>query len=153
MNPVTVTPTTHEGLLGTDLGTMSTDRALPVAVPVADQHQLLADLEARLTNEVLDLISALNKFSAGTQAICEELPLSSHLGKHVTGFLSAGSFQIAYALFKGRNKPLLLDDGVQQLLDMGLELKEFARELDLDGRRFLAVAFVDQRDRDILQRQ
>lgn len=42
MNPVTVTPTTHEGLLGTDLGTMSTDRTLPVAVsvPTVNKSQL-----------------------------------------------------------------------------------------------------------------
>lgn len=52
---IATTSAAHEGLLGADLGTMPADRALPVAVPVADQHQLLASLEARLTNEVLNL--------------------------------------------------------------------------------------------------
>lgn len=148
--------TTPGGVLdrpsGLGLSAELADGALPVTVAVADQDGFLASVEARLANEVDDLVSALVKFSRSAQAISEELPLSAHFGKNVTLFLSLASCHVANALLQGRDKPLLLDDGALQLREMGLSLKEFLRELDLDGRRFLAVALVDQQAHHLRQR-
>lgn len=121
------------------------NRAFPEALAISDKDRLLATVEARLAEEVLNLARALTVFGSRTQAIGEELPISSHFGKHITAFLSSLSLQVAYALLKGGNKPLLLDDGAQQLAELGLGLDQFVRELDLDGRRFLAVALLDQK--------
>ena len=120
------------------------DGALPVAVSVATEHGLLTRLETRLADEVLDLARALHKFSAGAQAISKELPFSAQFGKNVTLFLSLCSLHVAAALLQRPDLPLLADDGAQQLKEVGLSLNDFIREVDLDGRRFLAIALVDE---------
>ncbi|MBX3654153.1 MAG: hypothetical protein KF686_08200 [Ramlibacter sp.] len=113
----------------------------PVAASTVVQHDLLVTLEARLTDEVVHLAEALRVFAVATQEIGEELPSEAQLGKHITLFFSAAGFHLAETLLKRRDVPLLVDDGAQQLREMGLSLDELIRELDLDGRRFLAVAF------------
>ena len=135
------------GGAGTDSGLAQ--RAVPETLAIADQDGLLARVEARLAEEVLDLVTALLKFGRGAQAVGEELPLNAHFGKHITAFLSCLSLQLAYALLKGRDKPLLLDDGAQQLAEFGLHLHQFVREVDLDGRRFLAVALLDEQTAEV----
>ena len=125
-----------------DLPPVLADGAPPVAVPVAAQHDLIARLEARLANEVGHLVDALQQFSSATQAIRKELPANAQYGQLVTLFLGTASLQLAYALLKDGNLPLLLGDGAEHLQKLGLRFDELFRELDVDGRRFLAVALV-----------
>lgn len=140
-----IAPTAHaRRSAGLDLGAVLADGAPEVTVAVADQGDLLATLETRLADEVLDIATALLKFGSATQAIGKELPLTSHFGKLVTVLLSSFSLQFAYALLKGKDKPLLLDDGDQHLAELGLQVEQFVREVSLDGRRFLAVALLDE---------
>ncbi|MGQ0711000.1 MAG: hypothetical protein ACT4NV_14785, partial [Rhodoferax sp.] len=47
--------------------------------------------------------------------------------------------------------PLLLDDGAQYLHKLGLRVNELFRELDMDGRRFLAIALPEQGHAQILK--
>lgn len=131
--------------IGLNLSSMPTDRTKPVSFPIAGQENLIASIEARLAQEMLDLTDALQRFGLGTQRIHKELPATAHFGKLITSFLSVVSFQFAYALLKDRDKPLLLDDGAQQLHELGLTLNDFIREIDLEGRKFLAVALIDKR--------
>ncbi|SAQ23010.1 Uncharacterised protein [Klebsiella oxytoca] len=128
-----------------DLRSGMADGTLPVPIPVTDQDSLLPGIEARLAEEVRCLASALERFSISTQRISEELPDSSQFGKLITGFFSISSFQLANALLKDRDKPLLLDDGTQHLSELGLSLNDFIREIDLEGRKFLAVALINKR--------
>ncbi|EIY0667494.1 hypothetical protein MMC72_001620 [Salmonella enterica] len=121
----------------------SADRTTPVSLSVSDENDLLARIEARLTEEVRRLADALGCFSRNTQRISHELPDTSHFGKSVTLFLSLGSLQLANALLKNEDKPLLLNDGIEYLRELGLSLDDFIREIELDGRKFLAIALVD----------
>ncbi|WP_164144196.1 hypothetical protein [Serratia marcescens] len=130
--------------IGLNLSTVLADRAEPVPLTVAAQDNLVASIETRLAQEMLDLTDALQRFSVGTQRIHEELPATAQFGKLITSFFSMVSFQFAYALLKDRDKPLLLDDGAQQLQELGLTLNDFIREIDLEGRKFLAVALIDK---------
>ena len=151
MNP-SVTPTSPvqmQGSSGADLGAMLAGGALPVAVAVAAEHDLLAAIEARLAGEVADLINALNQFGCRAQAIGEELPLSSQFGKLVTQLLSSMSLQLAQALLKDADVPVLFDDGALYLKKLGLGLNDFLREVDLEGRRFLAVALIDKQPHQV----
>ncbi|ECG5643218.1 hypothetical protein E1K64_15860 [Salmonella enterica subsp. enterica serovar Poona] len=135
---------THtDGGLGCDLSAMPTDGATPVPLSVSDKDNLLASIETRLTQEVRDLADALGRFSRNTQRLSHELPDTAHFGKSVTLFLSLGSLQLANALLQNRDKPLLLDDGIEYLRELGLSLNDFIREIELDGRKFLAIAFVN----------
>jgi hypothetical protein len=115
-----------------------------------EQHALLAVLEARLTNEVLRLVGALRQFGDRAQLIGEELPGSAQFSKAVTSLLTLLSLQMAIALGKGLDTPIFVDDGRQYLADLGLSLNDFVREVDLDGRRFLAVALIDKAPDEIL---
>lgn len=108
------------------------------------QHDLLAGVEARLTHEVRGLVLALHQFGSRAQAIGEEVPSSAQFCKLVTGFLGLLGLQLAHSSGKYLDKPIFFDDGRQYLADLNLSLNEFIREVDLDGRRFMAVAFVDQ---------
>lgn len=121
------------------------DRTTPVPLTISNENSLLARIEARLTEEVKRLADALGRFSRNTQCISHELPDTSHFGKSVTLLLSLGSLQIANALLKNGDKPLLLDDGVEYLRELGLGLNDFIREVELDGRKFLAIALIDNR--------
>lgn len=127
------------------LSTNFADRTTPVSLTISDKNRLLASIEARLTEEVKRLADALGRFSRNTQCISHELPDTSHFGKPVTLLLSLGSLQLANALLKNGDKPLLLDDGVEYLRELGLSLNDFIREVELDGRKFLAIALVDNR--------
>nr|WP_142009745.1 hypothetical protein [Serratia fonticola] len=144
------TPSTiTDGGLWLDLSAMSADGAVPVSFPVSGQDHLLASIETRLAEEMRDLASALQRFGIGTQRISEELPETAQFGKLITRFFSITSLQLAYAFLKDRDKPLLLDDGAQQLQDLGLSLNDFIREIDLEGRQFLAIALIDKRFSDL----
>ncbi|MFN3987605.1 MAG: hypothetical protein ACK4KV_19110 [Rhodocyclaceae bacterium] len=137
---------------GLDLRPVLADGAHPIPSPVADQDDLLAHLETRLAGEMRDFVGALLKLSRGAEAVRKELPLTSHFGQYITLFLSTLSLQIAHALLKDGDLPLLLDDGAQHLQKMGLRLDELFRELVVDGRRFLAVALPNQQPTQFYQR-
>lgn len=126
--------------------TAGTDKSEGAAIdPGSVEHSLLlADVEARLTKEVRGLVLALSQFGHRAQAVSEEIPADAQFCKLVTSFLGLLGFQLAYSLGKDLDKPIFLDDGRQYLADLNLSLDEFVREVNLDGRRFLAVAFVDQ---------
>ncbi|WP_431222222.1 hypothetical protein ACQ86O_17865 [Serratia sp. L9] len=143
------TGTGADSSLGLNLSTMSTSGAAPISLSVASQDNLLASIETRLAEEMRDLVSALLRFGIGTQRINEELPETAQFGKLITRFFSITSLQLAYAFLKDRDKPLLLDDGAQQLQDLGLSLNDFIREIDLEGRQFLAIALIDKRFSDL----
>lgn len=106
---------------------------------------LLADIEARLTNEVRGLVDALREFGSRAQLVCKEIPDNAHFTKLVSSSFILMSLQLAYALHKGLDKPIFFDDGVEYLRELNLCLSDFVREIDLDGRRFLAIALIDQK--------
>lgn len=105
---------------------------------------VLADIEARLTQEVRGLIAALTQFSGNAELIRKEIPESAHFTKLVTSLLVLVGLQLSHALGKGLDKPIFFDDGAEYLHELNLCLSDFVREVDLDGRRFLAIALVDK---------
>lgn len=141
---------------GRDGGFVDLDAALagPASGVVVNdvQNALLASIETRLTEEVRRLVVALDQFSGRAQLIGKELPESAQFGKAVTGFLALLSFQFAYALRKDLDKPILFDDGAEYLRGLGLTLEQAFREVSLDGRRYSAVACVDNGLDDIDKR-
>ena len=104
----------------------------------------LVNLEARLTDEVRRLVVALNQFGGRAQSIGIEVPDNAHFTKLVSSTLVLIGFQLAYALGKGLDKPIFFDDGAEYLRELNLCLSDFVREVNLDGRRFLAVALIDK---------
>lgn len=117
---------------------------------VLAQDALLAGIEARLAEEVRGLVAALDQFGRRTQLIGKELPEGAHFCKAVTGLLGLLGFQFAYALGKGLDRPIFVDDGAEYLRELSLSLNDLIREVDLDGRRFLAVALIEQSASEIL---
>lgn len=115
----------------------------------AQDALLLADIEARLANEVRRLVDALREFGSRAQLVCKEIPDSAHFTKLVSSALVLISFQLAYALGKGLDKPIFFDDGAEYLRELNLCLSDFVREIDLDGRRFLAIALIDQQPSEL----
>lgn len=132
------------------------DRHFPVAgvadavdACVSQDVLVLADIEARLTQQVRWLIAALTEFGGSAQLICKEIPDGAHFTKLVSSALVLISFQLAYAFGKGLDKPIFFDDGAEYLRELNLCLSDFVREIDLDGRRFLAIALVDQQSSEL----
>lgn len=129
---------------GTHLASVFATGAPGVTTVSDSQHDLLTTLEARLAEEWAILAAALTRFGQAAQSISKELPAESEFGKLMLLFFSLSSLHVADALLKGADTPLLLDDGAQQLRNLGLSLQEFLREIDLDGHRFLAVSLAHQ---------
>lgn len=130
------------GELNLDLG-VATAADAPKALHAQDAL-LLADIEARLTDEMRGLVAALHQFGCRTELIRQEIPEGAHFCKSVTAFLTLLSFQLAYSFGKDLDTPIFFDDGAEYLRKLNLSLGDFVRELTLDGRRFLAVALIDQ---------
>lgn len=107
------------------------------------QDALLASIEARLTEEVRRLVGSLDQFGRRTQLIGELLPDSSNFGKSVTSLLALLGFQLANTLGKGLDTPFLLDDGAEYLRKLCLTGDELFREVSFDGRRYMAVARIE----------
>lgn len=110
----------------------------------AQDALLLADIEARLADEVRGLVAALHQFGCRSELIGKEIPDSAKFCKSVTVLLTLLSFQLAYSFSKDLDTPIFFDDGAEYLRKLNLSLSDFVRELTLDGRRFLAVALIDQ---------
>lgn len=130
------------GELNLDLG-VATAADAPKALHAQDAL-LLADIEARLTDEMRGLVAALHQFGCRAELIRQEIPEGAHFCKSVTAFLTLLSFQLAYSFGKDLDVPIFFDDGAEYLRKLNLSLGEFVRELTLDGRRFLAIALIDQ---------
>lgn len=105
---------------------------------------VLSDIEAGLTEEMRRLVLALAEFADRAKLIGESVPTDAHFTKLVTQLFALLGFQVANALGKSMDRSIFFDDGRQYLADLGLSLNEFIREVDLDGRRFLAVALIDK---------
>lgn len=142
--------TLHElQLVGLDLHFAAARVAETVDACVSQDALVLADIEARLTQQVRGLIAALTEFGGSAQLVCKEIPDSAHFTKLVSSALVLISFQLAYALGKGLDKPIFFDDGAEYLRELNLCLSDFVREIDLDGRRFLAIALIDQQSSEL----
>lgn len=115
-----------------------------VDVDSLQQAEVLSDIEARLTGEMRGLVGALTEFSGRAKLIGEEIPANAQFCKVVTGFLVLFGLQVANALGKGMDEPVFADDGALYLKKLGLQLNDLLREVNLDGRRFLAIALPDQ---------
>lgn len=114
------------------------------AAAVADQDSLLAAIETRLADEVGRLVGALLEFHRVAQAVGEELPPGADFGKNVTLLLSGMSLQLAHALSKDADLPLLRDGGRAYLQKVGLSAGQFFAEFTLGGRRYVGVAHPDE---------
>ena len=127
-------------------GSVQADLAQAAVGDVALQAQdaLLSAIEARLTKEVRGLVAALDQFGRRAQLIGKDIPEGAKFCQLVTSSLALLGFQFAYSFNKGLDTPIFFDDGAKYLADLGLSLDEFVREVSLDGRRFLAVALIDQ---------
>lgn len=110
----------------------------------AQDALLLADIEARLADEMRRLVAALHQFGSRAELIGKEIPENAKFCKSVTQLLTLLSFQLAYSFGKDLDAPIFFDDGAEYLRKLNLSLSDFVRELDLDGRRFLAVALIDK---------
>lgn len=117
---------------------------------VDEQNRLLAIAETRLADEVRWLGRALAEFGFRTKAIREEIPSSAQFCKLIAGFFPMTAFQLAIALGERTGSFTFEDDGALYLKKLGLEVNDFVREVDLEGRKFLAVAFLDHRGRNVL---
>lgn len=114
------------------------------------QNALLADIEARLTQEVRGLIASLAEFGRRAQLIGEEIPDHAKFCKSIPAALSVLTLQFAYSLSQGVDVPVFLDDGAEYLRKLHLSLDDLVREIDLDGRRFLAIALIEKSSAEIL---
>lgn len=119
--------------------------------PLQAQDALLASIEARLTQEVRGLIASLAEFGSRAQLIGEAIPDNAKFCKAVTALLSVLSLQLAHSLSQGVDLPIFLDDGAEYLRKLHLSLDDLVREIDLDGRRFLAVALIEKSSAEILR--
>ena len=116
------------------------------------QNRLLAGVEARLTEEMRGLALSLSEFAFRTKAIREDIPDSAQFCKLIAGFFPLSAFQLADAILRCPQGFTFEDDGALYLQQLGLELKDFVREFDFEGRKFLAVAFLDKGGCDVLDR-
>ena len=119
----------------------------------SEKDALLAGIEARLTDEVLRLVAVLLQSSGRLQAIGEGIPSGCQFSQFVARSFQLTILQFAHALSKGCHRRVLFDDGAQYLRELGLSLEDAFREVELDGRQFLAVAKIDGRSGQVLDRQ
>lgn len=104
------------------------------------QNALLACVEARLAEEVHRLVPPMLEFIKRAQAIGEEIPSSAQLCKVVALTQRQLVLNLAQFIQQGCFNRLFLDDGRVYLDELGLSLRDFFREIDLDGRKYLAIA-------------
>lgn len=149
---VGVVPAEGKGGKFSGLVPVLAEGAAPVPLAVVDQNTLLSSIEARLTDEMRGLALSLAEFGRRTKAIREEIPDGADFCKLVAGFLPLTAFQLSDAILRTPQGFTFEDDGAVYLKQLGLELKDFVREFDFEGRKFLAVAFLDKSGRNALDR-
>lgn len=130
---------------GFDSHASATTGANAFIVSNSQDALLLADIEARLTDEVHGLIHFLQQFGTRTQRIGEEIPISADFSQAVTLFLALCSLNFGNALALSLVRGIFRDGGREYLSQLELNVKDLFREVNLDGRRFLAVALTDER--------
>lgn len=137
---------THGSAITTELGmsTKLTDRTFPEPLAVTHENSLLAAIEARLTEEMLSLIRALQQFGRAAQRISVELPDSTNGAQAISLLFAGGSFETAYFLAKSLDNFSLAGDCVEYFHRLDLDIQQSFREVDLDGKRFLAIALTDK---------
>lgn len=108
------------------------------------ENALLSSVEARLADEVRSLVLSLNEFARAAQLVGEEIPVRAQFCKHVTTFLGLFALQFSHALGKGMDERIFADDGAVYLKKLVLQMDDLFREINLDGRRFMAVALIDE---------
>ena len=115
------------------------------------QDAFLASIETRLTQEMLRLVSPLREFARRSQLIREEIPNSAQFCKLVSAALPLISLHFVNAILESSKKNTFAGDGALYLKDIGLSLNDFVREIDLDGRKFMAIAVVERKSSDIFE--
>lgn len=113
-------------------------------LPEHEDALLLADIEARLTEEVHGLIRSIEQFGLRSKLISEEIPNSSKFAQLIASTLTLSSFHFAYALRKGADKGIFFYDTSHDFGQFSLSLEDRFRQINLDGRKFLAVALIDE---------
>lgn len=114
------------------------------------QDALHSGVEARLAEEVRRLVLTLSEFGSRAKAIGESAPPGSDLGKFVAVMLSLAGFQLAKSFSDDARLLDVCCERADYLEKLQLSLSDLFREIDLDGRRFLAVAFTEQRVNELL---
>jgi hypothetical protein len=120
-------------------------------VTADSQDALLASIETRLTQEMLRLIGPLREFARRSQLIREEIPDSAQFCKLVSAALPMIALHFCNAFLESAQKNTFAGDGVLYLNDIGLRLHDFVREVDIDGRKFMAIAHVQGKSSDIFK--
>jgi hypothetical protein len=111
---------------------------------------LSPSVEARLTEEVDRLITALRQFAARAKSIGEAAP-GGGLDQLVPVLFSLVGLQFANAFSRDTKGLGLLCCSPEYFEQLHLKLSDAVREVRLDGRRFLAVALVDQEAGELLR--
>ena len=114
-----------------------------------EENADLAVIEAKLADEMIGLGNFLKAFALRTKAIREEIPDSAQFCKLVAGFFHLMAFQLAEAFLCPKHRFTFQDDGALYLQQLGLKVNDFAREINLEGRKFLAVALLDHGAADV----
>ena len=114
-----------------------------------EENADLAVIEAKLADEMIGLGNFLKAFALRTKAIREEIPDSAQFCKLVAGFFPLMAFQLSEAFLCPKHRFTFQDDGALYLQQLGLKVNDFAREIDLEGRKFLAVALLDHGAADV----
>lgn len=117
----------------------------------SQQHSFDPAVEARLAHEVRGLVDALIQFGAGFKAI-GEASSGDDLGKVVALMLQLFCAQFANVLLKGGDPEALLGDFAEKLVRSGLKFEEAFREVEFDGRKFLCIAFMNEREGEVFDR-
>ncbi len=122
----------------------------PVDGDGVECQPLTPELEARMTSEVRGLIDALGQFARSTKLIHEEIPIDAHFGKSIAFLLACCGFHFANTLALSLVRGIFRNGGREYISQLELDIKDLFREIDLDGRRFLAVALADECEGQVL---
>lgn len=117
-----------------------------------DEYDLSPAVQARLTEEVLRLVAALTQFARGAQAVAESPAAVGQLDKPVAQTLALVGFQLSNSFARDPKGFGLLACSLDDVQKMELNMRQLFHELQLDGRRFLAVALCDQSGNEVLHR-
>lgn len=109
-----------------------------------EENALLSSIETRLAEEMVRLVFPLREFARRSQLISKEIPDNAHFCKLVSGLLPLVALQFSNALLQSVSKRTFVKDGRLYLEHLGLSLNDFIREVDLDGKKFLAVALIER---------
>lgn len=116
----------------------------PESIADALQNHLSPGVEARLTEEVDRLVGALAEFARRAQAISKDAAPGYNLDQAVALTFALIGFQFADAFARSPQSAGLFVGKPYYFDQLQLRLADRFRELVLDGRRYLAIAFVEE---------